>query len=181
MTLIEGARLAAVPWRNGKGVTREIMAATGADGTWLWRLSLATIDSAAPFSTFAGIDRLFLPVAGRVRLDAERAPFPVTLGNADAPLAFAGEIAVTGAPLDGQVLVLNLMVRRGWGRGAIVRHGGGVMAAAASAFLVFAPRAVTVRLGAERVALGVHDTLVVPPGREVEASAPCIGLTVTPH
>jgi uncharacterized protein len=180
MTVIDGSRLAAVPWRNGKGVTREIMAVSSADATLLWRLSLATIDSAAPFSTFAGIDRLFLPVAGRVRLEGAQAPFPVTLGDADALLAFAGEIAVTGAPLDGQVLALNLMVCRGWGRGAILRHGGGVMAADAGGFLVFAPRAVTVRQGAEVFALGMHDTLVVPPGREVEVSGPCIRLFVTP-
>ena len=180
--LISGAGLLARPWRNGAGVTREIMAANRPDGGLLWRLSLATIDSAAPFSTFAGIDLTFLTVAGAVRLDGAQAPFPVALGDTDAPLDFAGEIAVHGAPLEGQALALNLMVCRGKGSGVIVRHQGGMAAAEASVLLVFAPVAVTLGAGSQAFALSRHDTLVVAPGQQVRASGPCVcaRVAVTP-
>ena len=48
------------PWRNGAGWTRPVARAE-ADGSGggelLWRVSLAEISQAAPFSRFPGLDR----------------------------------------------------------------------------------------------------------------------------
>ncbi|NMW25795.1 HutD family protein, partial [Rhodanobacter denitrificans] len=54
------------PWKNGLGRTREIAvqpSAAGGDG-FLWRVSVAEVDSAAPFSAFAGIDRQIVLLDG---------------------------------------------------------------------------------------------------------------------
>src|SRR3546814_12997222 len=52
-------------WRNQLGWTREI-ARGGGDGDegWDWRLSIAESERDAAFSTFAGIDRDLLLLAG---------------------------------------------------------------------------------------------------------------------
>src|SRR5690606_3662644 len=43
-------------WRNGLGWTRAIMA-WPADAGWAWRLSVAEIEQAAPYSSFPGVER----------------------------------------------------------------------------------------------------------------------------
>jgi environmental stress-induced protein Ves len=73
------------PWRNGGGVTRELLAwPPGPD--WQWRLSVAEITQDGPFSAFPGVVRWFAVLEGngvvlhfadrRVRLDAQTAPLP---------------------------------------------------------------------------------------------------------
>jgi hypothetical protein len=54
------------PWKNGLGRTRELAVAppgAGMDG-FLWRVSVAEVDSAAPFSAFPGIDRTIVLLEG---------------------------------------------------------------------------------------------------------------------
>ncbi len=54
------ATLPATPWKNGGGVTREIVCQPPGAGlaAFDWRVSIATIASDGPFSLFAGIDRV---------------------------------------------------------------------------------------------------------------------------
>src|SRR4051812_3988364 len=83
------------PWRNGGGVTRELLRvpvpddAGAAAGGWLLRISLADIASDGPFSAFEGMDRWFAVVGGAgVRLawpDGERDPDPRSPGTATSP------------------------------------------------------------------------------------------------
>jgi uncharacterized protein len=47
-----------VAWKNGGGVTRELVHGGG------WRLSLADIDHDGPFSDYPGVERFFAVVAG---------------------------------------------------------------------------------------------------------------------
>jgi environmental stress-induced protein Ves len=102
------------PWKNGLGTTREIAvhpAGAGGDD-FLWRVSIAEVDSAAPFSSFAGIDRHIALLDG--------AGFTMTLDDGRnhalttpfAPFAFAGEARVAVALADGPTRDFNLMVRR---------------------------------------------------------------------
>lgn len=111
--ILPASRRAAVPWKNGGGVTREIAAApSGASlDDFLWRVSTAEVRSAGPFSLFAGVDRtlcvlegeLSLVLAGRaVRLSRRAPPFP-----------FAGDEPVRGEPVGAPVTDLNVMTRRG--------------------------------------------------------------------
>lgn len=111
--LLPAATRAAVPWKDGGGLTRTI--ATGPEGADLagfdWRLSMAEVEAAGPFSRFAGIDRTLAILDGTLLLDIEgqvRCLIPDS-----APVDFPGDVAVTGTPVEGAVVDLNLMVRRG--------------------------------------------------------------------
>lgn len=95
-----------VPWKNGLGVTRELALESRADGGWLWRISIATVERSGPFSDFAGFDRhLMLLSGGEMSLafapEAEPA-FTRSLRLLE-PIAFDGAwpcvSTVEGAPL----------------------------------------------------------------------------------
>ena len=87
------ASLAAAPWKNGGGTTREIAAwpqGAGIDG-FDWRVSIATIDQAGPFSAFAGVDRVIMLLDGSgVRLRSGGGRIDHRLDRPQAPFAFAG-------------------------------------------------------------------------------------------
>ncbi|MFF9472331.1 HutD family protein [Streptomyces roseolus] len=117
--------LAAGRWRNGGGVTREIVSWPVGAADFAWRASVADIEAAGPFSAFPGVDRTFTLLAGGgVRLTAPGG-FDRT-ARLEEPLAFPGELEPTAAPLDGACRVLNLMVRRGHGTVRVERVTGTV-------------------------------------------------------
>lgn len=110
------------PWKNGLGSTREIAVQPSGAGSndFLWRVSIAEVDSAAPFSRFPGIDRQIALLDGNgfsMTLDDNRvhpltAPFE--------PFAFAGEATVAVNLVDGPTRDFNLMVRREHARGEVL-------------------------------------------------------------
>ncbi|WP_243042151.1 HutD/Ves family protein [Dyella sedimenti] len=119
--IIRAAELAPQPWKNGKGVTREIarFPANAGGEDFLWRVSIAEVDSAAPFSTFPGIDRQIVLLDGagfHMTLDSERTH---ALTTPFEPFAFPGEARVEIAMAGGATRDFNLMVRRAWGRGEV--------------------------------------------------------------
>jgi environmental stress-induced protein Ves len=65
ITLIRPDDHQLVPWKNGKGMTREVANAMRPDGTMLWRLSLATVDRDGPFSDFTGYKRIIMLLEGK--------------------------------------------------------------------------------------------------------------------
>ncbi|MFJ2581982.1 HutD family protein [Kitasatospora aureofaciens] len=104
----------ATAWLNGGGVTREVAgfpAGAGLAG-FDWRVSLADVAAAGPFSPFPGIDRVITLVDGpgmvltvdgtEHRVDAPYRPF-----------AFPGEAATDCRLLAGPVVDFNVMTRRG--------------------------------------------------------------------
>lgn len=102
------------PWRNGGGVTRELLAWPRADDWWL-RVSVAEIAADGEFSRFAGVQRWFAVLDGAgVRLDLPRGP--LTLTPRDEPVAFDGEDAPMCRLLAGTTRDLNFMARRGNGQ-----------------------------------------------------------------
>lgn len=109
------------PWKNGLGRTRELAAGPpGADmESFLWRVSVAEVDSAAPFSAFPGIDRIIVLLDGdgfTMTLDEKRTH---ALTEPFAPFAFPGEAQVSIALAGGPTRDFNLMVRRGLARGRV--------------------------------------------------------------
>ena len=52
-----------VPWRNGGGLTRELLAWPDG-GDWAVRVSVAEIEADGPFSTFPGVERWFAVLEG---------------------------------------------------------------------------------------------------------------------
>ena len=112
------ADVAATPWRNGGGATREL-AAWPAQGEWHWRMSVAEVGSSGPFSRFDGITRWFAVLAGagvvlNVRTpsnDDELGSCEHRLTMVDAPLCFDGGAATACQLIDGPTQDFNLMVR----------------------------------------------------------------------
>ena len=98
-------------WKNQLGWTREICRSGDADD-WDWRLSIAEIERDAAFSTFPGIDRELVLLAGNgLRLRVEDGE-TVELQPPHDKHRFAGERAVTGELVDGITHDFNLMWRR---------------------------------------------------------------------
>lgn len=106
-------------WRNGLGWTREIVRWTlpavmpgTEDVPWDVRLSIAEVDADGPFSTFAGVDRELVLLAGN-GMDLEVGDgLHVALDPPHGRHRFAGEQAVHARLRDGRTLDFNLMWRR---------------------------------------------------------------------
>ena len=110
--LVAASSAAPLPWKNGGGVTRELLRlpASGSDD-WTLRISVADIAADGPFSPFPGITRWFAVLAGAgVRLAWPDRVRDVRRG--DAPLQFDGADAPGCSLLAGATRDLNVMVRR---------------------------------------------------------------------
>jgi uncharacterized protein len=100
-----------LPWRNGGGRTRELLAWPSA-ADWQVRVSVAEIAADGPFSAYPDIDRWFAVLQG-AGIVLTLPTGEVTLRVGDAPLAFAGEAAPACRLIGGATRDLNLMLRRG--------------------------------------------------------------------
>ncbi|PCE21774.1 HutD/Ves family protein [Burkholderia ubonensis] len=120
-TLIRSSDLVASPWKNGGGVTREIAAHPpgAALDAFAWRVSVADVAAAGPFSRFEGVDRTLVLLSGAgMTLAGDGGAHHVL----DAPLAradFAGEAAIDATLHDGPTRDFNLMTRRATTRGLV--------------------------------------------------------------
>jgi environmental stress-induced protein Ves len=114
MQLLRAADRLAVPWKNGGGVTRDVVVSpAGATmDDFDWRISIADIAASGPFSRFPGIDRKLAVLQGKVALTVEGSA-PVLLDPHSAALDFYGESAVQADPVGGPSMDLNVMTRRG--------------------------------------------------------------------
>ncbi len=119
MNLVRCDRIEPQAWRNGGGLTRELLAWPTHDH-WTLRISVADIRADGPFSAFPGVDRWFAVLEGAgVMLGLPDGQRCIEAG--DAPLAFRGEAAPDCELLDGPTRDLNLMLRRDAGRGGMQR------------------------------------------------------------
>ena len=108
--------LPAMAWKNGGGVTREIVREpAGANlDDFDWRVSVADIAAAGPFSRFVGVDRHLLLLEGDgVNLTSEEAGMNVNLLANGTVLAFSGDVDMSSQLLGGAVRDFNVMTRRG--------------------------------------------------------------------
>ncbi|MCA0200445.1 MAG: HutD family protein [Proteobacteria bacterium] len=112
MQLLRSSDYKCMPWKNGGGETIEIMVSPpAADFTSMdWRLSMATVASDGPFSSFPGIDRTLSVLSGTLRLSIDGAH--VDLMEMSPPHSFSGDAVTHGAVLRGPVTDLNVMTRR---------------------------------------------------------------------
>ena len=114
LAVLRAAERVAVPWKNGGGVTREVAVSPRGSqlGDFNWRVSIAEIGVAGPFSLFPGIDRRMAVLSGRLSLQID-GQAAVTLSNDGSAVAFPGEVPVFAEPLGVTVTDLNVMTRRG--------------------------------------------------------------------
>jgi hypothetical protein len=105
---------AMTPWKNGGGVTGQI--AVFPDDAGLadfdWRVSLALVTDAGPFSAFPGVDRLMLVMEGRLELEMPGAD-PLILQAGGPAAEFPGDAPVSARQPTSPVADVNVMVRRG--------------------------------------------------------------------
>jgi uncharacterized protein len=98
-------------WRNGGGTTRELLAWNQpGSNDWEYRISVAEVHAAGPFSYFEHTQRHFCVLSGHgVDLHIDGAQHRVTKFS-DA-ISFSGEAKVNCTLIDGPTSDLNFMVR----------------------------------------------------------------------
>jgi hypothetical protein len=177
LRIVRANALKATAWKNGGGVTREIAAyPVGASlDTFVWRISVADVERAGPFSRFPGIDRTLVLLAGAGMHLTEAHGTTQLLTVPLSAAQFDGGAAVDAQLIDGPTRDFNLMVRRDRARGALqVWEGAGTHTLDADVALVFCARgSLDVRLQRAGTAhshagalpmqatLGALDTLVL--------------------
>lgn len=114
-------------WRNGGGLTHELLAWPPGAAAWQLRISVARIASDGPFSPFPGVRRCFAVLHGpgvRLRWSAPAAREQV-LTAGSAAVAFDGADAPQAELLAGPTLDLNLMASTNAGRPELRRASAG--------------------------------------------------------
>lgn len=111
--------LPAQPWQNGLGATREIAKGSmrpqpdDVDPGWDWRISLADLTSAAPFSRFEGVDRVAV-LAGSSSVTLKGRSEAIVFEHRGDVHAFLGEEWLNAVlPSGRSTQLLNVMTRRG--------------------------------------------------------------------
>ena len=172
MQIIEPTAWRSQPWRNGAGVTHELVRWPAGDA-FAVRISVAEITAPAPFSAFAGYRRwLYLLDGGPVTLARGGADVilggPVTLarGGEDVilaepgdGLAFAGEDRIAATAVARPSRDLNFMVSEALPARAAILRGGAreELAGAVVAVVAIAGEVVVAgAAGADRRVLGRH-------------------------
>lgn len=157
-----------VPWRNGGGLTHELLAWPSPQD-WRCRLSVADIAGDGPFSAFPGVVRHFVVLDGDgVVLDF--AGREVELRPGDTPQVFDGASAPGCCLLGGPVRDLNLMCRGG--RGTLQAITGAWQAPRHGLAGLFTRVSGTWRAGAEARALPAQALLWAAPADHAAEDVP---------
>jgi uncharacterized protein len=162
--ILRAAARVAVPWKNGGGLTREVAVhpAGSSFDEFDWRVSLAEIHAAGPFSSFPGVERQMAVLAGQLALAIEgRAA--LTLSPDSPPLGFSGEARVNAQPLSPAVTDLNVMTRRSRCHARLTRrlvHTAQQLTLRADATVLIALSGLTLRSPAVEGTLSMLDALV---------------------
>ena len=108
--IVRFAGLPVIPWRNGGGVTREVVASGGSDPQdFDWRISIADVSQPGPFSAFPGVDRVITLVEGeRMELVIDGAVHVLGLHES---LSFDGASQASCSLPTGPTRDLNVMTR----------------------------------------------------------------------
>ncbi len=108
-TLLNPSTYRKMPWKNGGGVTEEIVihpASATVTNTFGYRLSTARVETGGPFSLFPGYDRLLVVLSGAGLRLGER-----TL-EALEPFAFSGDEPLSAALVAGPIVDFNVIFDR---------------------------------------------------------------------
>jgi environmental stress-induced protein Ves len=113
-----------LPWKNGGGTTRELLAWPLGAAQWHWRMSVAQVDADGPFSVFEGVQRWFAVLDGagvELALGQGGAVHMQRLSSKSEAFCFEGALPVDCSLLDGPTQDFNLMVRSAYARAQMQR------------------------------------------------------------
>jgi uncharacterized protein len=154
-----------MPWKNGGGVTTEIVVSP--DGLGLdafdWRVSMAEVASDGPFSIFPGVDRTLAVLDGEGVSLAIAGRALVTLKSNSEPLSFPADVEAYATLTGGPIHDLNVMTRRGRysHRVASLTTSGQVACAEGTVVLLFCARGTAEVSQTERIDLRRHDAVII--------------------
>ena len=167
MRIIHATDYRRMPWKNGGGETIEIAVSPprASLDDFHWRVSMAHVAAAGPFSAFPEIDRTLAVIDGTgitLRLAGRG---EVQLGRDDAPFAFPGDLPVDAELVDGAIDDLNVMTRRGRYRHLLSRlrpHGALVLPRHGDLMMLIARGGgASIRTGRQHELLGAGDAAVL--------------------
>jgi environmental stress-induced protein Ves len=164
LTLLHATGYRRVRWKNDGGWTTEIAREPADPADFRWRISIADIESDGPFSSFPGVARELMLLAGSgIELDIDDAP-PLRLVERFQRVRFDGEARVECRLLAGPTRDFNVMTRRDAARAEVMgRPLVGSMVLFAEAGVVWLAHLVSgsaqARTGSDVAAIGVGDTL----------------------
>jgi environmental stress-induced protein Ves len=110
--IIRRSSFRATPWKNGGGITHEAIRVPPTGDAFLWRVSVAQIDSSGPFSDFAGYDRKMVLLRGRGITLQFGSGERCALRSVGDWVEFDGAMSTHCELLDGPCVDLNLMVSK---------------------------------------------------------------------
>ena len=150
------------PWRNGGGVTREVaFGLWGSRTEFEWRVSIAEVEQAGPFSSFPGVERTIMLLEGEqmvLTVDGVERPLQRRV-----PFTFSGDSATTCQIPAGPTRDLNVMTQRGRVSATTVVHdlsdGRALPVAGATVAVLLTGEAVVVGPDGSRAELAPLDAL----------------------
>jgi uncharacterized protein len=110
--VIRRSSFTALPWKNGGGITHEAIRVPPTGDAFLWRVSVAQIDSSGPFSDFAGYDRSMVLLRGRGIALKFGGGKQCVLRSVGDSVEFDGGVPTRCELLDGPCVDLNLMASK---------------------------------------------------------------------
>lgn len=112
LQIIRKASFTARPWKNGGGITHEVIRVPADGDAFLWRVSVAHIESSGPFSDFAAYNRKMVLLKGNgVLLDCADGRQHALRRVGDLA-EFDGALATQCTLLGGPCVDLNLIVAK---------------------------------------------------------------------
>ncbi len=125
------------PWKNGGGITREIVSL---GDPFDWRVSIAEVASDGPFSVFEGIDRTIVLLEGPgLHLQSLDGMLEHRLEQPLQPFDFSGDLQLDSKQLGGASYDFNVMTRRSMGHSTVrVHHANCTLPAAARGLIYIA-------------------------------------------
>jgi environmental stress-induced protein Ves len=169
LQIIRKSSFKAIPWKNGGGITHEVIRAPVAGDPFLWRVSVAEIESSGPFSDFTGYRRHMVLLRGRGLMLRFSTRDRCLLQKVGDSAQFDGAAAPHCDLLDGPCVDLNFMVAESLRSDARVLRLTGELTTPGSggAALIFSIEAPLLLAtdGAEAVRLEPWDLAVVSQGR----------------
>ena len=112
--IIPSVEFKTVPWKNGKGVTKELLVKyEQGRNEFIFRLSMAGVTENGPFSHFSGYDRVLMMIEGNgITLQHSDGKVNDIKNSADMAV-FSGDLKTEAVLKDGPIKDFNVITLRG--------------------------------------------------------------------